>query len=131
MTPVLAKVPLPRVHDADLDSAPFRKDITPYATQLSRTGRRTHAERWYTWRATMADLATSLQSHVLTRPHNTYRRGQYHSVIRCHRALRTAWRPLGPTCPSRDVRARCIFWWAVRRVPELCASFVRGNHSSW
>src|SRR6267154_3492987 len=127
----IAEVPLPRIHNADLDSAPFRKDNTPYATQLSRACGRTYTKCRYSRRAPMADPATSPQSHIPTCAHNTYHRRQHHSAIWRHRAVCPTWCTMGSTSPSRDVRARCIFWWAVWRVPELRASFICRDHSSW
>ena len=39
---------------------------------------------------------------------------------RRHRAVCIVWCTLGPASASRDVRARCIFRWVVRCVPEPC-----------
>jgi hypothetical protein len=127
----IAKFSLPRVHNTDLDSAPFRKDITPYATQLSHTCGHTYTKCWYPRRATMADPATSPQSHIPACAHNTHHSRQHYSAIWRHRAVCPTWCTMGSTSPSRDVRARRIFRWVVWRVPELRAGFICRDHSSW
>jgi hypothetical protein len=71
------------------------------ATQLSHTRGRTHTKCRYSWRATMADPATSPQSHVPACAHITHRRRQRHSVIRRHRVVRTAWCTMGLRVPVK------------------------------
>jgi hypothetical protein len=78
-------------------------------TQLSHTRGRTHTKCWYPWHATMADPATSPQTHVSACAHITHHRRQHHSAIQRHRVVRTAaWCTMGPVSASGDIRSQYI-----------------------
>ena len=94
-------------------------------TQLSHTRGRTHTECWYPWHATMADPATSPQTHVSACAPITHHRRQHHSAIQRHRVVRTAWCTMGPVRASGDIRARGTFRCCTVRSRATRAHYTR------
>lgn len=96
-------------------------------TQLSHTRGRTHTKCWYPWHATMADPATSPQTHVSACAHITHHRRQHHSAIQRHRVVRTAWCTMGPVRARLPVAifARSIFRCCTVRSRVTRAHYTR------
>ena len=95
-------------------------------TQLSHTRGRTHTKCWYPWHATMADPATSPQTHVSACAHITHHRRQHHSAIQRHRVIPVVHDgACDSVSASGDIRARGIFRCCTVRSRATRAHYTR------